>query len=400
MKMSRFLTLSAGCIMEIIMFLEMPTGGQIQQNQIIESRVLTLKDYPRLFRQNTIVVVGENATQIEYEVAKTVVNKIEMATKEKIVIKKDAQLTGGDKFNFNLIVIGTPCTNSVLREIYETTPDATKVTNEWPGENKGILEILKNPWNSNKALLIIAGSDEWGVKAGSEMLRQAEKNKSSVIVEWGDFGAKTIKFDCLSNPYNLSNPTETAKLSLNKKYGENWFKRYQVGWHYKYPSISFDHWLIRINPDFCILVTFDKVYFLSPEDFNKFLELYGNEIKLEKDRDVIYLFEIYLNLYGLSSSVQDEEIFTKRHLKLWTAEIKEKYNVDPEEFTHIEIKRENSYYLLDCYTITRISSYPRVPSPQDIIISHYSVKVGNKGQIYLNLIDRTKYEEAISAGPR
>jgi len=34
-----------------------------------------------------------------FAVSKTVVNKIEMATKEKIVIKKDAQLTGGDKFN-------------------------------------------------------------------------------------------------------------------------------------------------------------------------------------------------------------------------------------------------------------------------------------------------------------
>ena len=211
---------------------------------------------------------------------------------------------------------------------------------------------------------------------------------------------KMIKFNSLPNPYGLDNPTETAKLALNKKYGENWFKKYQVGWHYKYPSIPFDHWLVKINSDFSILVTFDKVYFLSPKDFNQFLELYGNKVSLERDRDIIYLFEIYLSLYGLSSTVQDEEIFTKRHLKLWTAEIKEKYNVDPEEFARIEIKRENSHYLLDCYTITRVSSYPRVPSPQDIIISHYSVKVGNKGQVYLNLIDRTKYEEAIPAGPR
>jgi len=209
---------------------------------------------------------------------------------------------------------------------------------------------------------------------------------------------KMIEFNSLPNPYGLGNPIESAKLALNKKYGENWFKKYQVGWHYKYPSISFDHWLVRINSDFSILVTFDKVYFLSPKDFNKFLELYGNKVNLERDRDIIYLFEIYLSLYGLSSAVQDEEIFTKRHLKLWTAEIKEKYNVDPEEFARIEIKRENSHYLLDCYTITRVSSYPRVPSPQDIIISHYSVKVGNKGQVYLNLIDRTKYEEAIPAG--
>ncbi|RLE06829.1 hypothetical protein DRZ78_04005 [Candidatus Aerophobetes bacterium] len=122
-----------------------------------------------------------------------------MATKEKIVIKKDAQLTGGDKFNFNLIVIGTPCTNSVLREIYETTPDATKVTDEYPGENKGILEILRSPWNSTKALLIVAGSDKWGVKAGSELLEQAQDiENDSIITEWKQLKAifaRTIPLD-------------------------------------------------------------------------------------------------------------------------------------------------------------------------------------------------------------
>ncbi len=225
-------------------------------------------------------------------------------------------------------------------------------------------------------------------------------NKSGGGISEVGESVKTTKFDSLSNPYNLNNPSETTKFALNEKYGQDWYKKYQIGWHYKYPSIPVDHWLVRINSDFCILVTPEEIYFLSPKDFNEFLRLYGKNVSLEKDRDVVHLFEIYLKLYGLSSPVEDEEIFTERHLRLWTDEAKEKFNIQPQDFAHVEIKKENSYCLLDCYTITRVNSYPRIPSPQDIIVSHYSVKIGNKGEIDLNLINRTKYEQLIPAGPR
>jgi len=48
--------------------------------------------------------------------------------------------------------------------------DAIRVTDGYPGENKGVLEILPNPWDEDKAMLLVEGSDEWGVKAGSEIL--------------------------------------------------------------------------------------------------------------------------------------------------------------------------------------------------------------------------------------
>ena len=50
--------------------------------------------------------------------------------------------------------------------------DTIRVTDEYPGENKGILEILRNPWNEDKAMLLVEGSDEWGVKAGALKLEQ------------------------------------------------------------------------------------------------------------------------------------------------------------------------------------------------------------------------------------
>lgn len=521
-------TILGGCIIIAAIFL-IGIAGQFQPAQAPERKSLTLKNYPELFSQNVMIVVGEKATEVEKEAAEMIKENLKGLTGNEPIIKKDTKFLELDKkTTYNLILIGTPTTNHILQKVYKLT-DATKVTSKYPGENKGILEILRSPWNPNGALLIIAGSDSWGSEMGAMKLivdhnKLEEKvkvvksiNKTDIegwIVEGSkssfmkvklnkeivklkeDFGLwvtattfapdvtvkgyeyfrcyiknnpvplhekkvyvskkknemyaritpfyweietpqkpgvytyrvvrkvnswpqydnydskvefevivessydKAIKSNFLSISSDLTQPTETAKLALNKRYGENWFKKYQIGKHFKYPSIPFDHWFVRINSDFSILITYDKVYFLSPREFNEFLDLYGEKISLEEDKDVVHLFEIYLSLYGLSSAVQDEEIFTKRHLKLWTAEIKEKYNVDPEEFAHIEIKRENSYYLLDCYTITRVSSYPRVPSPQDIIISHYSVKLGNKGQVYLNLIDKTKYEEAIPAGPR
>ena len=51
--------------------------------------------------------------------------------------------------------------------------DAIRVTDEYPGEYiKGFLEILRNPWNEDKAMLLVEGSDEWGVKAGALKLEQ------------------------------------------------------------------------------------------------------------------------------------------------------------------------------------------------------------------------------------
>jgi len=40
--------------------------------------------------------------------------------------------------------------------------NATKVTEEYPGEGKGVLEILSNPWDESKAMLLVEGGDERG----------------------------------------------------------------------------------------------------------------------------------------------------------------------------------------------------------------------------------------------
>jgi len=65
----------------------------------------------------------------------------------------------------DLTIIGTPKTNPSLEEVYAMT-DAGRVTEEFSGEGKGVLEILRNSWDESKAMLLVEGWDEWRVEAG------------------------------------------------------------------------------------------------------------------------------------------------------------------------------------------------------------------------------------------
>ena len=104
-----------------------------------------------------------------------------------------SKITDEDKRNFNLIVIGTPKTNPFFEEVYVMT-NAMRVMEEFPGKSKGILEILPNPWNKEKAMLLVEGSDDWGVKAGSKILDEVRDiDKINVIIEWNGKNAVFLK---------------------------------------------------------------------------------------------------------------------------------------------------------------------------------------------------------------
>ena len=149
-----------------------------------QEEVLVLSNYPKLFEKEVVIVIGENATQMEYEGVGAIAENLHNITGNMPVIKSDIELTEDEKAEYNLILVGSPRTNSVLEEVYKVT-DANRVTSEYPGENKGILEILRNPWNENKAMLLVEGSDERGVKAAVETLEQSkELDKTRVISKW------------------------------------------------------------------------------------------------------------------------------------------------------------------------------------------------------------------------
>jgi len=356
---------------------------------------LVLSDYPELFGKDVMIVIGSNASGIEIGGADAIVENLFNLTGNMAVIKTDAEITEDELAGHNLILVGGADSNEVLKEVYDMT-DAMRVTDEYPGAGKGVLEILRNPWDPKKAMLLVAGSDELGVKAGCGSLLMPG-NQSKIIAK----GAITDKFNFLTNSYSSTDPVKSAEMALVENYGENWTNEYLIlGLTLEHPLISTNHTFVRVDPaEFSILVTSERIYFLPLEDFNRFLDAYGNSIsKLWSDRDIAEVFEIYLKLYGEPISVGGEPVgggtyerlFTNKHLdelKEWVKGVKEKYDIDPKKFADLTVTEKDSYYLLDCYTI----KHPVVPTPKSATISHYSVKVGGEGEIYPSLINESYY---------
>jgi len=130
---------------------------------------LKLSDFPEAFKDSTLIIVGDNTSDIEMQAANEIAEYLENETGNKPLIKKYSEISDEDKRNYNLIVVGTPKTNPLLEEVYAMT-NATRVTEEFPGEGKGVLEILPNPWDESKAMLIIYGKSEKEALMGSLLI--------------------------------------------------------------------------------------------------------------------------------------------------------------------------------------------------------------------------------------
>ena len=129
-----------------------------------ESKLL-LVDYTVFFNEDVTIVVGGNACKVVIENASVLAARLKKLTENEPIIKKDVTVSEENKTDCNLVLIGISNSNYLLSEAYDIT-DATKVTAKFPGRQKGILKNFTSPWSEDKTLLIIAGSDQWGVKAG------------------------------------------------------------------------------------------------------------------------------------------------------------------------------------------------------------------------------------------
>jgi hypothetical protein len=179
---------------------------------------ITLGNYPKLFEKDVIIVVGENETQVELEGAKEIAYNLGELTRNEPITKTDVEITEKEKAGYNLILLGRSNTNKMLSAVYERT-NATKVTKEYPGSGKGILEILRNPWNESKMMLLVEGSDEWGVRAGSVELEEIQKfkSKTKVFLEWEE--ATGVKFP-------IDNSEEAIKYARIGASVRKWIRMY------------------------------------------------------------------------------------------------------------------------------------------------------------------------------
>ena len=223
---------------------------------------LDLSDYPKLFEKEAMIVIGKNATQVELENAGAIVEKLQELTGNKPSVKSDVTLVEDDKVSYSLILVGTPNSNDILEQIYTLTR-VTKVTKEYPGENRGVLEIVRSPWHSDKALLIVAGSDEWGVKGASEMLTEDEKIKElsgeMVVTEFvpQETNGDQIMADMLSSlmDYIKQNHPDAAPF-INEDM--SWTKSSQVikVGHTRY-AYTGDGWTVTIGHTITAEVIYD-----------------------------------------------------------------------------------------------------------------------------------------------
>jgi len=158
---------------------------------------LKLSDFPEAFKDSTLIVVGDNASDIEMQAVNEIADYLQKKTENKPLIKKYSEITEKDKRNHNLIIVGTPKTNPFLEEVYALT-NATRVTEEFLGEGKGVLEILPNSWNEEKAMLLVEGleyknPDQYSIGRGLDIMKQILLQEKKI---------RKIKVSKIYGPYN------------------------------------------------------------------------------------------------------------------------------------------------------------------------------------------------------
>ncbi len=132
----KFLLIS-GVVVVILIFgfisIQKPEGSI--HTPLPSAKELGLSDFPEAFKENTLIVVGNNASEIEVQAPNEIAEYLEEKTGNKPLIKKYSEVTEEDKRNYNLIVVGTPESNEMLKEIYAVA-DVLQVNERFPGEGK------------------------------------------------------------------------------------------------------------------------------------------------------------------------------------------------------------------------------------------------------------------------
>lgn len=113
-------------------------------------------------------------------------------------VKLDIEVSNSELKNNNLILIGGPVVNKIVLDINKQLPvfidgekrvTKSKITKrEYPQENIGVINKIKNPYNKDKQMLVIAGNRYSGTRAAilaiKNNLNELNNNKkSSRVIE-------------------------------------------------------------------------------------------------------------------------------------------------------------------------------------------------------------------------
>ncbi|ADG14054.1 APHP domain protein [Methanocaldococcus infernus ME] len=113
-------------------------------------------------------------------------------------LKKNPILATDEKITKDTILIGGPVANPLTKKLMDKFP--IKVTNEYPGKNKGVIEMIKlnvkisDHLYKEVKVLLLAGSDRWGTKAAVEYFKTLDNiPEEPIFVEWKDGKAVRIE---------------------------------------------------------------------------------------------------------------------------------------------------------------------------------------------------------------
>ncbi|MBA2864257.1 NosD domain-containing protein [Methanococcus maripaludis] len=112
-------------------------------------------------------------------------------------LREKIQNANGYKISGNAVIVGGPLSNGFAREYNDQFE--MPISNDYPGENKGIIQVLKVQDNTGKivqsyTIVYIAGSDRLGTQAALEYFKTLDElPEGPIMVEWTENGHKVVE---------------------------------------------------------------------------------------------------------------------------------------------------------------------------------------------------------------
>ncbi|MBA2864479.1 hypothetical protein [Methanococcus maripaludis] len=112
-------------------------------------------------------------------------------------LRERIQNAEGFKISGNAVIVGGPLANGFAKEYNDQFE--MSISNDYPGENKGIIQVLKVQDNTGKivqsyTIVYIAGSDRLGTQAALEYFKTLnELPEGPLMVEWTENGPVVVE---------------------------------------------------------------------------------------------------------------------------------------------------------------------------------------------------------------
>ncbi|AVB75624.1 NosD domain-containing protein [Methanococcus maripaludis] len=112
-------------------------------------------------------------------------------------LRERIQNANGYKISGNAVIVGGPNANGFAKEYNDQFE--MPISNDYPGENKGIIQVLKVQDNTGKivqsyTIVYIAGSDRLGTQAALEYFKTLDElPEGPIMVEWTENGPKVVE---------------------------------------------------------------------------------------------------------------------------------------------------------------------------------------------------------------